>query len=141
MEEDWLSAYHFWNFPRQKKVFCVGSKMQILHFARQKWYLHSNWRLEKIHRYSFIKIVNINLLVKVLSANTLWWWNIPAMKVLWPNWSLSQNWLTNIHYASSAWCWSLTLMALLCLIIGRKFAAGSICCHHSLRCGPPASIP
>ena len=30
MGEEWSSANHFWNFPRQKKVFCVWSKMQIL---------------------------------------------------------------------------------------------------------------
>ncbi len=32
MEEDWSSANFFRNFPRQKKVLCKWSKMQILRF-------------------------------------------------------------------------------------------------------------
>ncbi len=30
MEEDWLSANHLGNFPRQKKVLCMWSKMHCI---------------------------------------------------------------------------------------------------------------
>ncbi len=40
MEEDWSSAHHFRNFPRQKKVLCLWSEMWILHFYFVGRYVH-----------------------------------------------------------------------------------------------------
>ena len=47
MKEDWSSANHLRNFPRQKKALCVWSKMQILHFYFVLQTLHHVFDLQR----------------------------------------------------------------------------------------------
>ena len=81
MEEDWSSANHFGNFPRQKKVFCVWSEMQIcvllcgadIFFLRYyRDYLILKEEENQIFPFNYVTFLQF-ILVKCCSKNQFWW--------------------------------------------------------------------
>ena len=80
MEEDWSSPNHFRNFLRQKKVFCMWSKMQVLRFYFVGQH-NGEWNsTPKYIKDAFISFGNITLLsvaILILKIeNLLLFWDI-----------------------------------------------------------------